>query len=137
VPHTRGGSLMKKRVARDQKLSDGCQVVAILSRFALQSLVIVCPYFMMNQSNMWRNTLFGCFMQISSYVLQIAFGRFVRKTSERAKFIVTVSARVFLLRPCVAFRLLHLLVSFTRREVQNIIINPLGMGSNLKGTLDW
>jgi hypothetical protein len=33
-------------------------------RFSLQSLVVVCPYFVMNQSNMWRKTVFGYFMQI-------------------------------------------------------------------------
>jgi hypothetical protein len=56
----------------------------------------------MNQSNMSRKTVFGCFMQIGSYVSQIALGRFVRKKSERAAFMVTMSALVFRLRALVA-----------------------------------
>ncbi len=56
---------------------------------------------------MCRKTVFGCFMQIGSYVLLIAFGRFARKTSERAAFMVMMSARVFWLRAFVAFRVLH------------------------------
>ena len=46
---------------------------------SLRSSVVVLPYFMMNQSNMCRNTVFGCFMQIGSYVSRIALGRFARK----------------------------------------------------------
>ncbi len=49
----------------------------------------------MNQSNMCRKTVFGCFMQIGLYVSQIALGRFARKTWERAAFMVTMSALVF------------------------------------------
>ncbi len=37
------------------------------------------------------------------YVWRIAFGRFARKTLERAAFIVTISALVFRSRACVAF----------------------------------
>ena len=85
---------MKKHVARGSKLLEGYQVAAILYQFSLQSLVVLYLYFVMNQSNMWRNTVFGCFMQISSYVSQIAFGRFARKTSKKAKFIATMSAQV-------------------------------------------
>ena len=47
--------------------------------------------------------MFGCFMRIGSYVWRIAFGRFARKTSERAAFIVTMSALVFRSRALVAF----------------------------------
>ncbi len=83
---------MKRRVARGLKPLVGCQVEAILCQFALQSLVVVHPYFIMNQSNMWRKTVFGCFMRISSYVSEIAFGRFARTTSEKAAFIVTMHA---------------------------------------------
>ncbi len=65
---------------------------------------------MMNQSNMWRNKVFSCFIWIGSYISQIAFiVRFARKTSDRAKFIVTMSAIVFWSWTCVAFRRLHLL----------------------------
>jgi hypothetical protein len=64
----------------------------------------------MNQLNMCRKTVSGCFMQIGLYVSQIAFGRFARKTSERAKFIVTMSARVFWLCACVALKLLRSLL---------------------------
>jgi hypothetical protein len=63
----------------------------------------------MNQSNMCRKTVFGCFMRISSYVSQIAFGRFTRKMSERAAFMAMMSAQVFWSRAFVAFRVLHLL----------------------------
>jgi hypothetical protein len=49
---------------------------------------------MMNQSNMCRKTVFSCFMRIGSYVSQIALGRFARKTSERAAFMVLISALV-------------------------------------------
>ncbi len=101
---------MKRCIARGLKPLEGCQVAAILCQFALQFLVIVCPYFMMNQSIMWRKTVFGCFMQIDLYVSQISFGRFARKLLERAKFIVTMSAQVFWSRACVAFRLLRSLL---------------------------
>ena len=52
---------------------------------------------------MCRKTVFGCFMRIGSYVLQIALGRFVRKTSERAAFMVTMSCLVFRMQALVAF----------------------------------
>jgi hypothetical protein len=97
---------MKRRIARGLKLSEGYQVAAIHCQFSLQSLVVVRPYFVMNQSNMCRKTVFGCFVRISLYISQIALGRFVRKTSERATFIVTMFAQVFWLRACVALRLL-------------------------------
>ncbi len=42
------------------------------------------------------------FMQIGSYVSRIAVGRFTRKTSERAAFMVMMSALVFWLRALVA-----------------------------------
>jgi hypothetical protein len=61
----------------------------------------------MNQPNMWRKTVFGCFMRIGLYVSQIAFGRFARKTLERAEFIVAMTALVFWSWACVAFKLLH------------------------------
>jgi len=56
----------------------------------------------MNQSNMCRKTVFGCFMRIGSYILPIAMGRFVRKTLERVTFMVTMSALVFWSRALVA-----------------------------------
>jgi hypothetical protein len=93
---------MKRPVARGSKPLEGCQVVAILCQFSLQSSVVVRPYFVMNQGNMCRKTVFGCFMQIGLYVSRIAFGRFARKTLERAAFIVTMSTQVFWLRACVA-----------------------------------
>jgi hypothetical protein len=58
---------------------------------------------MMNQSNMCRKTVFGCFMQIGSYVSRIALGRFARKSSERAAFMVTMLALVLRSRMLVAF----------------------------------
>jgi len=64
-------------------------------------------YFLMNQLNMWRKTVFGCFMQIGSYIWQIPFGRFMRKTLERAAFIVTMSALVFWSRAFVTFSVLR------------------------------
>ncbi len=45
--------------------------------------------------NMCRNTLFGSFVQIGSYILQIALGIFARKKSERAAFMVTISNLIF------------------------------------------
>ncbi len=64
-------------------------------RFSSRSLVVVRPYFVMSQSNMWRKTVFAYFMWIDLYVSQIAFDRFTRKTLERAAFIVTMSPQVF------------------------------------------
>ncbi len=83
---------MKRRVAWGSKPLEGCQVAAILCQFFSGSLVVVRLYFVMNQSNMCKKTVFDCFMQISLYVSQTAFGRFARKTLERATFIVTMSA---------------------------------------------
>ena len=94
---------MKRRVARGSKPSEGCQSAAICCRFSSRSSVVVLPYFVMNQSNICRKTVFGCFMQIGSYVSQIALGRFARKTSERAAIMVTMSALVFWSRALVAF----------------------------------
>ncbi len=127
---------MKSLIARGSKPLEGCQVVAIFCQFALQSLVIVCPYLVMNQSRMQRKTVFGCFVRIGLYVSQIAFGRFARKISERAEFIVTMSAQVFWSRTCVAFKLLRSLsdVHAEKREHYQL---PSGMGSNLKGMLCW
>jgi hypothetical protein len=59
----------------------------------------------MNQSNMCRKTVVSRFMRIGLYVSQIALGRFAWKTSERAAFIVTMSAQVFWSWACVALRL--------------------------------
>ncbi len=53
---------------------------------------------------MSRNTMFGCFMRMGLYVLQIAFERFARKMSERAAFMVLMSALVLRSRVFVAFR---------------------------------
>jgi hypothetical protein len=36
---------------------EGCQVSAIFCQFSLQSLVVLRPYFVMNQSNMCRQTV--------------------------------------------------------------------------------
>ncbi len=44
---------------------------------------------------------------MGSYVSQIAFGKFARKTSERAAFMVTMSALVLRSRAFVAFRVSH------------------------------
>jgi hypothetical protein len=86
----------------------------------------------MNQLNMWRKTVFGCFMQIGSYVWQIAFGRFTRKTLERAAFIVTMSALVFWSWAFVAFS-----VSCSLYELQveksGTASTSFGNGKKLKG----
>ena len=97
---------MKRRVARGSKPLEGCQLVAICCQFSSRSLVVVLPYFVMSQSNMCRKTVFGCFIRIGSYVSQIAFGRFARKTSDRAAFMVTMSALVLRSRALVAFSVL-------------------------------
>ena len=94
---------MTRHVARGSKPSEGCQSAAIRCRFSSLSSVVVLPYFVMNQSNMCRKTVFGCFMRIGSYVSRIAFGRFARKTSDRAAFMVTMSALVFRSGVLVAF----------------------------------
>ena len=75
--------------------SEGCQSAAICCRFSSRSLVVVLPYFVMNQSNMCRKTVFGCFIRIGLYISRIAFGRFARKTSDRAAFMVMMFALVF------------------------------------------
>ncbi len=49
-------------------------------------------------------------MQINLYASQIAFGRFTRKISERATFIVTMSTQAFWLQACVSLRLLRSLL---------------------------
>jgi hypothetical protein len=118
---------MKRHTARGSKPLEGCQVVAILCQFSLQSLIVVHPYFVMNQLNMCRKTVFGCFMQIGSYFSQIAFGRFTRKSSERAKFIVTMSAQVFWLRACVALRLLRSLLD-VHAEKSGMLSTSFGKG---------
>jgi hypothetical protein len=59
------------------------------------------------QSNMCRKTVFCCFMQIGSYVSRIVLGRFTRNTSERAAFMVTMSALVFKSRALLAFSVSH------------------------------
>ncbi len=79
----------------------------------------------MNQSNMWRKTVFGCFMQIGLYVSRVAFDRFTRKTLERAKFMVIMSALVFWLRAYLAFRLSRLLLDMHAEKS--------GMSSNSSG----
>jgi hypothetical protein len=94
---------MKRRIARGSNPSEGCQSAAIRCQFSSQSPVVVLPYFVMNQSNMCRKTVFSCFMRIGLYVSRIALGRLVRKTSERAAFMVTMSALVLWSRALVAF----------------------------------
>ena len=93
--------------ADEEARCKGLKSVGICCRFSLQSSVIVLPYFVMNQSNICRKTVFGCFMRIGSYVSQIALGRFERKTSERAAFMVTISALIFWPRALVAFSVSH------------------------------
>jgi len=44
---------------------------------------------------MCRKTVFGCFIRIGWYLSRIAFVRFARKTTDRAAFMVTMSALVF------------------------------------------
>jgi hypothetical protein len=126
------GCTDEERVARGSKPSEGCQSAAILCRLSSQSSAVVLPYFVMNQSNMCRNTVFGCFMQMGSYVLQIAFGRFARKTSERAAFMVTMSALVLRSRAFVAFRVSHSL-SVVQVENSGIASTSTGNGKKLAG----
>ncbi len=78
----------------------------------------------------------GCFMLIGLYVLQIAFGRFARKTSERAAFIVSMSAQVFWSWACVAFRL-SCSLSDVHAEKSRMSSPSFGIGSNLKVMLCW
>jgi hypothetical protein len=86
----------------------------------------------MNQSNMCRKTVFGCFMQIGLYVLRIPFGRFARKTSERAAFMVMMSARVFWSQAFVAFRVLRSL-SEVQVEKSGTASNSGGNGKKIAG----
>ncbi len=86
----------------------------------------------MNQSNMCRKTVFGCFMQIGSYVLQIAFGRFARKTLERVAFMVMMSAQDFWLQAFVAFRVSHWL-SEVQVEKSGTASTSGGNGKNIAG----
>ncbi len=86
----------------------------------------------MNQSNMCRKTVKGCFMQVGPYVLQIAFGRFARKTSERAAFMVMMSAQVFWSRAFVAFRVLRSL-SEVQMEQSGTVSTSGGKGRKLAG----
>ncbi len=69
--------------------------------------------------------MFGSFIQIGSYIFQIALGRFVRKKSARAEFTVKLPALVFWSRAWVAFRLFPSL-----SEVQAV---KSGMASILGG----
>ena len=94
---------MKRRIARGSKPLEGCQLAAICCQFSSQSLVVVLSYFMMNQSNMCRTTVFGYFIRIGSYVSRITFGRFAWKTLDRVAFMVTMSGLVFRLRALVGF----------------------------------
>jgi hypothetical protein len=108
---------MKRHIARGSEPFEGCQVVAILCQSSLQSLVVVHPYFVMNQSNMCRKTVFGCFTWIGLHIPQIAFGRFAMKTLERAAFIVSS-----LLVVCMCcFETFVLIVGCAHGEVWNII----------------
>ncbi len=74
--------------------------------------------------------MFGFFIRIGLYVLQIALGRFARKTLARAEFIVMISALVFWLRACVSLRLLHSL-SEVQAEKSGIASTSLGNGKKL------
>jgi hypothetical protein len=71
-------------------------------------------------------------MWIGLYVLQIALGRFARKTLERAAFIVTMSAQVFWSWACVALRLLRAL-SDVHSEKSGMLSTSLGKGKELVG----
>jgi hypothetical protein len=95
-------------------------------------LAVVLPYFVMNQSNMCRNTVFGCFMQMGSYVSRITFGRFARKTSERAAFMVTMSALVLRSRAFFAFRVSRLL-SVVQAEKSGIASTSTGNRTKFAG----
>jgi hypothetical protein len=117
---------------KGSKSLEGCQVLAILCQFSLQSLVVVCLYFVMNQLKMYRKTVLSCFMWIGLYVSQITFGRFDRKTSERATFIVTLSPRVLWLRACVALRLLRSL-SDVHVEKSGASSTSFGKGKSVEG----
>ena len=86
----------------------------------------------MNQSNICRKTVFGCFMRIGSYVSQIALGRFVRKTSERAVFMVTMSALIFWLQVLVAFSVSHSL-SELQAEKSGTASISFGNGKKVEG----
>jgi hypothetical protein len=130
--HTCVGCTNEEGIARGLKPLEGCQSAAILCRLSLRSLAVVLPYFVMNQSNMCRNTVFGCFMQMGSYVLQIAFGRFARKTSEKAAFMVTMSTLVLGSRAFVAFRVLPSL-SVVQAEKSGIASTSIGNGKKLAG----
>ncbi len=76
--------------------------------------------------------MFGCFMRMGSYVLQITFGRFARKMSERAAFMVTMSALVLRSRAFVAFMVLHLF-SVVQAEKSGIVSTSIGNGKKLAG----
>jgi hypothetical protein len=81
---------------------------------------------------MCRKTVFGCFMQIGSYVLRIAFGRFARKMSERVAFMVMMSAQVFWSQAFVAFRVLRSL-SEVQVEKSGTASTSGGNGKQLAG----
>ena len=89
----------------------------------------------MNQLNMWRKTVFGSFIRIGSYVWRIAFGRFARKLSERAAFIVTMSALVFRSRACVAFSVSRLL-SELQVEKSGTASTSFGNSKKVEGYLE-
>jgi hypothetical protein len=59
--------------------------------------------------------------------LKMLFGRFARKTLERAAFIMTMSTQVFWSRACVALRLLHLL-SDVHAETSGTSSTSVGKG---------
>jgi len=125
---------MKRRVARGSNPLEGCQSAAIRCRFSSQSSVVVLPYFVMNQSNMCRKTVFGCFMRIGigSYVSRIALSRFAKKTSERAGFMVTMSALIFRSRALVAFSV-SLSLSELQAEKSGTASISFGNGKKVEG----
>jgi hypothetical protein len=71
-------------------------------------------------------------MRIGLYVSHFFFGRFARKTVERAAFIVTMSAQVFWSQACVALRLLCSLLD-VHSEKSQTSSTSFGKGKLLEG----
>ena len=69
-------------------------------------------------------------IQIRLYILQIALGRFTRKTLAMAKFIVIMLALVFRLCACIAFRLSRLLLE-VQVEKSGMVSPSIGNRKNL------
>ncbi len=87
----------------------------------LLPIFLAIPYFVMNQSNIFRKTVFSCFMRIGLYVSQIAFGRFARKTSERSCIHCDYVRLSLLFAGMCCFKTFALIVGCARGEVWNVI----------------